>query len=68
VRGGNALTFRDAGPALETFDFDFHEKVNRALICALATARFLAQFSVPIGRRPPSIDTSPRSAGPATGR
>jgi DNA replication protein DnaC len=33
--------FRDADRSLETFDFDFNKKMNRALIYELATARFI---------------------------
>ena len=35
--------FRDPERALDTFDFDFNKKMNRALIYELATARFIAQ-------------------------
>ena len=35
--------FRDADRALDSFDFDFNKKMNRALIYELATARFVAQ-------------------------
>jgi DNA replication protein DnaC len=38
-----AARFRDADRALDTFDFDFNKKMNRALIYELATARFVAQ-------------------------
>lgn len=33
--------FRDADRSLETFDFEFNKKMNRALIYELATARFI---------------------------
>jgi DNA replication protein DnaC len=33
--------FRDPDRALDTFDFDFNKKMNRALIYDLATARFI---------------------------
>jgi DNA replication protein DnaC len=33
--------FRDADRGLDTFDFDFNKKLNRALIYELATARFV---------------------------
>lgn len=35
--------FRDPERALESFDFDFNKKMNRALIYELATARFVGQ-------------------------
>jgi len=35
--------FRDGDRALDTFDFDFNKKMNRALIYELATARFVAK-------------------------
>jgi DNA replication protein DnaC len=38
-----AARFRDADRSLDSFDFDFNKKMNRALIYELATARFVAQ-------------------------
>ncbi len=38
-----AARFRDAERSLDSFDFDFNKKMNRALIYELATARFVAQ-------------------------
>ena len=35
--------FRDPDRSLDTFDFDFNKKMNRALVYDLATARFIAQ-------------------------
>ena len=35
--------FRDPDRSLDSFDFDFNKKMNRALIHELATARFIAQ-------------------------
>ena len=35
--------FRDADRALDSFDFDFNKKMNRALVYDLATARFIDQ-------------------------
>jgi len=35
--------FRDAGKTLDTFDFDFNKKMNRALVFELATGRFITQ-------------------------
>jgi len=38
-----AARFRDPDRSLDSFDFDFNKKMNRALIYELATARFVAQ-------------------------
>lgn len=35
--------FRDPERSLQSFDFDFNKKMNRALVYELATARFIAQ-------------------------
>ena len=35
--------FRDPDRSLDTFDFDFNKKMNRALIHDLAAGRFIAQ-------------------------
>src|SRR5512134_1663720 len=35
--------FRDPERSLDSFDFDFNKKMNRALVYELATARFIAQ-------------------------
>lgn len=35
--------FRDVGKRLDTFDFDFNKKMNRALVFELATARWITQ-------------------------
>ena len=35
--------FRDPDRSLDTFDFDFNKKMNRALLYELATGRFIAQ-------------------------
>src|SRR5438046_7358790 len=34
--------FRDPGKTLDTFDFDFNRKVDRALVFTLATGHFIA--------------------------
>jgi DNA replication protein DnaC len=34
--------FRDPGKTLDTFDFDFNKKIDRALVFTLATGRFIA--------------------------
>lgn len=35
--------FRDPDRSLDTFDFSFNKKMNRALVYELATARFITQ-------------------------
>ena len=35
--------FRDTDRSLDSFDFDFNRKMNRALVYEMATARFIAQ-------------------------
>jgi DNA replication protein DnaC len=50
--------FRDADRALETFDFDFNKKMNRALIYELATARFIAQREDALFLGPPGTGKS----------
>ena len=35
--------FRDPDRSLDSFDFAFNKKINRALVFELATARFVAQ-------------------------
>jgi DNA replication protein DnaC len=37
--------FRDVGKRLDTFDFDFNKKMNRALVFELATARWVTQHA-----------------------
>jgi DNA replication protein DnaC len=37
--------FRDSGKRLDTFDFDFNKKMNRALVFELATARWITQHA-----------------------
>ncbi len=34
--------FRDPGKTLDSFDFDFNKKINRRLVCDLATGHFIA--------------------------
>jgi len=41
ARRQKAAGFRDPDRSLETFDFDFNKKMNRALVYELATARFI---------------------------
>ena len=37
--------FRDVGKRLDTFDFEFNKKMNRALVFELATARWITQHA-----------------------
>jgi DNA replication protein DnaC len=50
--------FRDAERALDSFDFDFNKKMNRALIYELATARFVGQREDVLMLGPPGTGKS----------
>jgi len=50
--------FRDPHPSLDTFDFDFNKKMNRALIHELATGRFVAQREDALFLGPPGTGKS----------
>jgi DNA replication protein DnaC len=50
--------FRDAGKTLDTFDFDFNRKMDRALIYQLATARFIAEHADVLFLGPPGSGKS----------
>ena len=50
--------FRDADRALDSFDFDFNKKMNRALIYELATARFVGQREDALFLGPPGTGKS----------
>jgi DNA replication protein DnaC len=50
--------FRDPGRSLDNFDFDFNKKMNRALVCELATARFIAQREDALFLGPPGTGKS----------
>jgi DNA replication protein DnaC len=50
--------FRDPDRSLDTFDFDFNKKMNRALIYELATARFIAQREDVLFLGPPGTGKS----------
>jgi DNA replication protein DnaC len=39
----NRARFRNRDKTLDSFDFDFNKKIDRRLICELATGRFIAQ-------------------------
>jgi len=50
--------FRDADKTLDTFDFDFNKKLNRALVFELATGRFIAQQEDGLFLGPPGTGKS----------
>jgi len=50
--------FRDPDRSLDTFDFNFNKKMNRALIFELATARFIAQREDALFLGPPGTGKS----------
>jgi len=50
--------FRDADRSLDTFDFGFNKKMNRALVYELATARFIAQHEDVLLLGPPGTGKS----------
>jgi len=50
--------FRDPDRTLDTFEFDFNKKMNRALIYELATARFIAQREDALFLGPPGTGKS----------
>jgi len=58
--------FRDPARSLDTFDFEFNRKMNRALIHELATARFIAQREDALFLGPPG--TRKRHLAQAIGR
>ena len=50
--------FRDPDRSLDSFDFDFNKKMNRALIHELATARFIGQREDALFLGPPGTGKS----------
>lgn len=50
--------FRDPDRSLDTFDFTFNKKMNRALVFELATARFVAQREDALFLGPPGTGKS----------
>ena len=50
--------FRDPDRSLDSFDFDFNKKMNRALIYELATARFVTQREDALFLGPPGTGKS----------
>jgi DNA replication protein DnaC len=57
-RRHKAARFRDPDRSLDTFDFDFNKKMNRALVHELATARFIAQREDALFLGPPGTGKS----------
>jgi DNA replication protein DnaC len=50
--------FRDVGKRLDTFDFDFNKKMNRALIFELATGRWITEHADALLLGPPGSGKS----------
>ena len=50
--------FRDPDRSLDSFDFDFNQKMNRALVYELATGRFIAQREDVLFLGPPGTGKS----------
>jgi len=50
--------FRDVDKRLDTFDFDFNKKMNRALVFELATARWITQHADALFLGPPGTGKS----------
>jgi DNA replication protein DnaC len=50
--------FRDVNKRLDTFDFDFNKKMNRALVFELATARWVPQHADALFLGPPGTGKS----------
>jgi DNA replication protein DnaC len=50
--------FRDPDRSLDSFDFDFNKKMNRALVYELATARFISQREDALFLGPPGTGKS----------
>ena len=50
--------FRDPDRSLDSFDFDFNKKINRALVYELATARFIGQREDALFLGPPGTGKS----------
>jgi len=58
ARRHKLATFRDPDRTLDSFDFDFNKKMNRALIYELATARFIGQREDALFLGPPGTGKS----------
>ena len=53
-----AARFRDRAKTLDSFDFAFNAKINRKLVCDLATARFVAKAEECLMLGPPGTGKS----------
>jgi DNA replication protein DnaC len=58
ARRNKQARFRDSDRSLDTFDFDFNKKMNRALVYELATARFIPQHEDALFLGPPGTGKS----------
>jgi DNA replication protein DnaC len=58
ARRTKQASFRDPERSLDSFDFDFNKKMNRALVYDLATARFVAQREDALFLGPPGTGKS----------
>ena len=58
ARRNKLACFRDSDRSLDSFDFDFNKKMNRALVHDLATARFVAQREDALFLGPPGTGKS----------
>ena len=57
-RRNKQARFRDRDRSLDSFDFDFNKKMNRALVYDLATARFIGQREDALFLGPPGTGKS----------
>src|SRR5262249_47922691 len=58
ARRTKQAAFRDADRGLDSFDFEFNKKMNRALVYDLATARFVGQREDVLFLGPPGTGKS----------
>jgi DNA replication protein DnaC len=58
ARRNKLACFRDPDRSLDSFDFDFNKKMNRALVFDLATARFIGQREDALFLGPPGTGKS----------
>jgi DNA replication protein DnaC len=58
TRRNKLACFRDPDRSLDSFDFDFNKKMNRALVFDLATARFIGQREDALFLGPPGTGKS----------
>ena len=60
--------FRDPQKTLDSFDFSFNKKLNRALVFDLATAGFIAKHEDAFFLGPPGTGKTPLGSGHRSGR